>query len=257
MDVKIDGSVLEKISSFKMLGMTFCSKLDWGSIAKTALKKIEALIFLMKFLSLEVALYLYIPYGCCHVCSGTPLPHSQGRSTRYSDRLHDFSVTIPRYYKDAYVNSFFPYTSWFWNSLHMKYFYDNYHVTYEFQSESTLYSSITQLNHLVKWSSVRLRTKSLWVRITLLSLKLQIWRLLRARSSLTFKQNYRVWIQSETGTWTKQPPEVFCLKCYKIHRDFNFTKKETLAQVFSCEFCKNFKNTFSYRTLPVAASDVT
>ena len=25
-----------------------------------------------------------------------PLPYSQGRSTRYSDRLHDFSVTIPR-----------------------------------------------------------------------------------------------------------------------------------------------------------------
>ena len=112
MDVKIDVSVLEKISSFKMLGMTFSSKLDWGSyiisIAKTALKKIKALIFLMKFLSLEVARYLYIPYGCCHVCSGTLLPHSQGRSTRYSDRLHDFSVTIPRYYKDAYVNSFFP-----------------------------------------------------------------------------------------------------------------------------------------------------
>ena len=49
MDVKIDGFVLEKISSFKMLRMTFSSKLDWGSyiisIAKTALKKIEALIF--------------------------------------------------------------------------------------------------------------------------------------------------------------------------------------------------------------------
>ena len=26
---------------------------------------------------------------------------------RYSDRLHDFSVTIPRCYKDVYVNSFF------------------------------------------------------------------------------------------------------------------------------------------------------
>ena len=24
----------------------------------------------------------------------------------------------------------------------------------------------------------------------------------------------------------------------------NFTKKETLAQVFSCEFCESFKNTF-------------
>ena len=25
-----------------------------------------------------------------------PLPYSRGRSTRYSDRLYDFSVTIPR-----------------------------------------------------------------------------------------------------------------------------------------------------------------
>ena len=36
-------------------------------------------------------------------------------------------------------------------------------------------------------SSVRLLTKWLWVRIPLLSLKLQIWRLPRARSSLTFR----------------------------------------------------------------------
>ena len=39
-----------------------------------------------------------------------------------------------------------------------------------------------------KWLSVRLRTKWLWVRILLLSLKLQIWHLLLARSSLTFRQ---------------------------------------------------------------------
>ena len=31
-------------------------------------------------------------------------------------------------------------------------------------------------------------------------------------------------------------------------------KKETLAQVFSCEFCEISKNTFLYRTPPVAAS---
>ena len=29
---------------------------------------------------------------------------------------------------------------------------------------------------------------------------------------------------------------------------FNFIKKEALAQVFSCEFCENSKNTFSYTT---------
>ena len=161
-----------------MLGLTFSSKLDWGSyilsIAETAPKKIGALICSMKFLSPEVALYLYksairpcMEY-CCHVRAGAPscyldllnklqkrirriagpslaaslellahrrnvaslslfyryyfgrcsselaqlvpLPFSRGRSTRYSDRLLDFSVTIPRCYKDSYVNSFFPCT---------------------------------------------------------------------------------------------------------------------------------------------------
>ena len=62
-DVKMDGSVLEEKSSFKMLGLTFSSKLDWGSyiisIAKTASKKIGALIHSMKFLPPEVALYFY------------------------------------------------------------------------------------------------------------------------------------------------------------------------------------------------------
>ena len=47
-----------------------------------------------------------------------------------------------------------------------------------------------QLNHLAslaKWLSVRLWTKWLWVWISLLSLKLQIWCLFRARSPLTFR----------------------------------------------------------------------
>ena len=44
------------------------------------------------------------------------------------------------------------------------------------------------LNHLAKWLSVRLRTKWFWVRVQLQSLHLQISRLLRARSSLTFRQ---------------------------------------------------------------------
>ena len=60
-DVKMDESVLEEKSSFKMLRLTFSSKLDQGSyiisIAKTASKKIGALICSMVFLSPEVALY--------------------------------------------------------------------------------------------------------------------------------------------------------------------------------------------------------
>ena len=56
------GRSIEEKSSFKMMGLTFSSKLDWGScmisIAKTDSKKIGALIGTMKFLSPEVALYL-------------------------------------------------------------------------------------------------------------------------------------------------------------------------------------------------------
>ena len=151
-------------SSFKMLGLTFSSKLDSGSyvisIAETASKEIGALICSMKFLSPVVALYLYkstirpCMECCCHVWAGAPScylelldrlqsricrtvgpslaasleplahrrnvtslslfyryyfgicsselaqlvprPFSRGRSTCYFDRLHDFSVTVPR-----------------------------------------------------------------------------------------------------------------------------------------------------------------
>ena len=65
-----------------MLGLTYSSKLDWGSyiasIAKTASKKTGALICSMKFLSPEVALYLYKStiHPCmeyyCHVWACAP-----------------------------------------------------------------------------------------------------------------------------------------------------------------------------------------
>ena len=45
-----------------------------------------------------------------------PLPYFQGRSTCYSDNLHDFSVIILRCYKGVYVNSFFRLAR-IWNSL--------------------------------------------------------------------------------------------------------------------------------------------
>ena len=84
-DVKMDGFVLEEESSFKMLGVEFSSKLDWGSyiisMAKTVSKKIGALIRSIKFLSHVVALYLYkstirpcMEY-CCHVWAGAPSCH--------------------------------------------------------------------------------------------------------------------------------------------------------------------------------------
>ena len=179
------GLFLRKNNLLRCWGLNFSFKLDWGSyiisIAKTVSKKIGALICSMKFLSAEVALYLYkstmrpcMEY-CCRVWAGAPncylelldklqkricgtvgpslaasveplahrrnvaslsvfyryyfgrcsselvqlvpLHFSRGRSTRYSDRLHDFYVTIQRYYKDFYVNSFFPRTARLWYSL--------------------------------------------------------------------------------------------------------------------------------------------
>ena len=50
-----------------------------------------------------------------------------------------------------------------------------------------------------KWLSVHLGTKWLWLLIPFLSLKLQIWCLLRGRSSLTFRQTIEC-IHSETRT---------------------------------------------------------
>ena len=79
-------------------------------------------------------------------------------------------------------------------------------------------------------------------------------------------------------TWQKQSSGsvLYCRKCvlrnfakftgkYRCQSLFlikllasacNCIKKGTLAEVFSCEFCEIFKNTFSYRTPPVAASQI-
>ena len=75
-DVKMDGSVLEEKSSFKMLGLTFSSKLDWGSyiisIAKTASKKIGALICSMRLLCIYNSTKRPCTEYCFHVWTGAP-----------------------------------------------------------------------------------------------------------------------------------------------------------------------------------------
>ena len=63
-------------------------------------------------------------FGWCspELAELVPLPYSRGRSTRYSDRLHNFSATMPRCYKDIQFNSFFPRTARHWNSLSIECF---------------------------------------------------------------------------------------------------------------------------------------
>ena len=144
-----------------MMGLSFSSKLDWGSTiafnAKTASRKIGTFIRSMKFFSMKNLFYdlawnivvisgmlllvatwnyldklqkricrtvgpsltvsleplthcrnlasltLFYRYYCgrCsfELAQQVSFPYSRGRSTRYSDRLHDFSVTILRCYK--------------------------------------------------------------------------------------------------------------------------------------------------------------
>ena len=69
-----------------------------------------------------LSLFYRYYFGRCssELAQLVPLPFSRGRSTRYSDRLHDFSVIIPRCYKDVYVNSFFPCTARLLNYLHIE-----------------------------------------------------------------------------------------------------------------------------------------
>ena len=60
-----------------------------------------------------LSLFYRYYFGRCYseMVQPVPLRFSRGRSTRYPDRLHDFSATIPRCYKGVYVNSFFPRTA--------------------------------------------------------------------------------------------------------------------------------------------------
>ena len=62
----------------------------------------------------SLSLFFRYCFGRCssELAQLIPLPFS-----RCSDRLHDFSVTIPTCYKDVYVNSFFPRTARLWNFL--------------------------------------------------------------------------------------------------------------------------------------------
>ena len=55
--------------------------------------------------------------------------------------------------------------------------------------------------------------------------------------------------------FTKKAPSWILGRLLNTPEACNFIKKETLAQVFPCEFCKISKSTFPYRTHSLAASD--
>ena len=79
-----------------------------------------------RYWNVGITYHLFYRY-CFVICLSelaelVPLPYSQGWSTSCSDRFHDFSVTIPKFYKDDYINNFFPHTARLWNYLHIEWF---------------------------------------------------------------------------------------------------------------------------------------
>ena len=64
----------------------------------------------------SLSLFYRYYFGRCssELAQMVPLPFFRGRSTRYSERLHNFSVTIPRCYKEFLQ---FLSTAKLWNSL--------------------------------------------------------------------------------------------------------------------------------------------
>ena len=66
----------------------------------------------------SLSLFYMYSFGRCsaELSQLVPLPYSQGRSTLYSNKLHDFSVTIARHYRDV-MSTVFPYRVKVWNPL--------------------------------------------------------------------------------------------------------------------------------------------
>ena len=98
-------------------GVSNCKNEYAGLFGLSFTTSLEPLVHRRNVASLSHFYRYYFGRCSSELSQLVPLPFSRGRSTRYSDRLHDFSVTIPRCYKDIYVNSFFPRTARLWNSL--------------------------------------------------------------------------------------------------------------------------------------------
>ena len=78
---------------------------------------LEPLAHCQNIASLSLFYRYYIGRCSSKLAKLAPIPYSWGRSTCYSNRLHDFSVAISRCYKDIYVKRFFPWSAILWNSL--------------------------------------------------------------------------------------------------------------------------------------------
>ena len=73
---------------------------------KSLAASLEPLAHRRNIVSLSLFYSYYFGKCSSKLVELVPFPYSRGRSTHYSDRLHDFSFTIHRCYKDVYVKNF-------------------------------------------------------------------------------------------------------------------------------------------------------
>ena len=98
---------------------------------------LEPVAYYWNVASLDLFYKYYFVRFSSELAQLVSLPYSRGRSTPYSNSLHAFSVKFPRYYKDIYVNSFFPCTSRLWNVLPIECFPLTYDLN-DFKSRSRI-----------------------------------------------------------------------------------------------------------------------
>ena len=83
----------------------------WRTAGPSLAAALEPLAHCENVASLSLFYRYYFGRCSSELVELVPIHYSRESSTRHSDRLHDFSVTIPRCYTDVYANSFFPLTA--------------------------------------------------------------------------------------------------------------------------------------------------
>ena len=88
-----------------------------ATVGPTFAASLEPLVRRRNVASLSFLYKYYFDSCLSKLVEAVPLSYFFGRSTCYFNRLHAFCITVPRFYKDVYVNNFFPQTAKLSNSL--------------------------------------------------------------------------------------------------------------------------------------------
>ena len=103
-----------------LLGYNKPQKRGCRTIAPSAVASLELLAHPSNVVGLILFYRYYVGRFSSKLAEIVQHPYSCGRSTLYSYRLHDFSATNRRCYKDVYVISLFPHTASLWSFLPAK-----------------------------------------------------------------------------------------------------------------------------------------